>query len=144
MEIFARFIFVKLCRCEVSWKLNSRDIARSLLSYTAICKSCLVPEFWTSQICLLTLFAKIKFLRKISKFTVSIYCTFLRLKSHDLAQIPFLTSLCILIHNREMEMKNLLNGPWSINVLYNFSDCRLSAVLFICFYRVIKYFVMTF
>ena len=65
------FIFAKLRICEVSWKLNPREIAKPL-SFTDIVKSCLSCEVWTSQICLLTLFTKIKFSRKISEFTVNI------------------------------------------------------------------------
>ena len=38
--------------------------------FTVIGKSCLSCEFETSQICLLTLFAKKKFSRKFSEFTV--------------------------------------------------------------------------
>ena len=45
-------------------KIESSQNGEATLSFTDICKSCLSREFLTSQICLLTLFAKIKLSRK--------------------------------------------------------------------------------
>ena len=50
-------------------KIKSLRSGKITLSFTDICKSCLSLEFLTSQICLLTLFAK-KTIAKISEFTV--------------------------------------------------------------------------
>ena len=47
--------------------------AEITLSFTDICKSCPSRKFLTSQICLLTLFAKIK---KSRKFTVTVIDAF--------------------------------------------------------------------
>ena len=45
-------------------------------SFTDIGKSCPSRKFLRSQICLLTLFTKIKILAKISEFTVRVICIF--------------------------------------------------------------------
>ena len=45
-------------------KIKSSRNREITLSFTDICKSCLSREFLTSQTCLLTLFAKIKFSQK--------------------------------------------------------------------------------
>ena len=45
-------------------KIKSSRIGEITLSFTDISKSCPCHEFLTSQICVLTLFAKIKFSRK--------------------------------------------------------------------------------
>ena len=45
-------------------KIKSSQIGKITLSFTDISKSCPCREFLTSQICVLTLFVKIKFLQK--------------------------------------------------------------------------------
>ena len=45
-------------------KIKSSRNGELTLSFTDICKSCLSRDFSISQICLLTLFAKIKFSQK--------------------------------------------------------------------------------
>ena len=56
---------------ETSHNKNTREIT---LALTDIGKSYPSREFFTSQICLLTLFAKIKF-ANISEFTVYVKCS---------------------------------------------------------------------
>ena len=58
------YIFTKLRICEVSWKIKSSRNVEITLSFTDIGKSCSSGEFLVPQICLLTLFANIKFSRK--------------------------------------------------------------------------------
>ena len=55
-------------------KIKSSRIGDITLSFTVIGKSCPLRDFFTSQMCLLTLFAKIKFSRKFPNF--STFCRF--------------------------------------------------------------------
>ena len=59
-------IFVRVLFSQNFMKIKSSQNSKITLSFTEICKLCLSREFLTSQICLLTLFAKIKFSRKFS------------------------------------------------------------------------------
>ena len=67
-EIFGRVLFSQNFAYFV--RLKSSRNAQITLSFTDICKSRTSCEFLASQICLLTLFTKIKILAKISRFTV--------------------------------------------------------------------------
>ena len=69
-EIFARFYFRETSHRRSFVKINSLRNGEINLSFTDIDKSCTSRKFLTSQIGLLTLFAKIKFSRKISGFIV--------------------------------------------------------------------------
>ena len=51
-------------------KIKSSRIGALTLLFTNKGKSCPVRNFFTYQMCLLTLFAKIKYREKISEFTV--------------------------------------------------------------------------
>ena len=55
-------------------KIKSSRNGEIILPFTDICKSCHSRDFFTSQICLLTLFAKIKFSRKF--LILQYFCTF--------------------------------------------------------------------
>ena len=64
-EIFARVLFRETSHMRSFVKTKSSRIAKfSTLSITDIGKSCPSREILTSQVCLLTLFAKIRFSRK--------------------------------------------------------------------------------
>ena len=63
-EIFARVLFSRnFAYAKFRENKTSRN-AEITLSFADICKSCPSREFLASQMCLLTLFAKIKFSRK--------------------------------------------------------------------------------
>ena len=65
--------------------LQNGEIA---LSFTDVGKSCPSHELLTSQICLLTLFAKINVLQKIFEFTVfvQIFCQIWLLSSKEICE----------------------------------------------------------
>ena len=60
-EIFARVYFRETLHMRSCVKIISSRNAENALSVTDIGKSCPICEFFASQICLLTLFARIKF-----------------------------------------------------------------------------------
>ena len=63
-EIFARVLFRVTSHMRSFVKIKSSRNAEITQSFTDIGKSCPSREFLASQICLLKLFAKIKFSRK--------------------------------------------------------------------------------
>ena len=63
-EIFARVYFRKTSHLRSFVKINPSRIGEFTLFFTGIGKSHPCREFLTSQICVLTLFVKIKFSRK--------------------------------------------------------------------------------
>ena len=65
------FYFRETSRMRSFAKIESSQNGEIKLSFTDIVKSCPSREFLAFQICYLRLFAKIKFSRKISGFTVS-------------------------------------------------------------------------
>ena len=69
-EIFARVYFRETSHKRSFVKIKSSRTGEIILSFTDIGKSRSCCEISTSQICVLTLFAKNNFLEKISKLTV--------------------------------------------------------------------------
>ena len=63
-EIFARVYFRETSHMRSFEKINTSRNDEIALSFTDLGKSCPSREFLTSQICILTIFAKIKFSRK--------------------------------------------------------------------------------
>ena len=65
LKIFARVIYYRETSHMRSFvKIKSSQNAENTLSFTDICKSCTSREFLASQMCLLTLFTKIKLSQK--------------------------------------------------------------------------------
>ena len=63
-EIFSRTLFLRHFAYGKFGEKKTREMAKSSLSFIDKGKSCLCPEFFTSLICLLMLFGKIKFREK--------------------------------------------------------------------------------
>ena len=90
-EIFVRVYFRETSHMRSFVKIKASRNGEITLSFTDICKSCLSREFLMSQICLLTLFTKIKFSRKFpnlqyfSKLRLGFFFFLNRLKILDLS-----------------------------------------------------------
>ena len=80
-EIFGRFIFCETSHMRCFVKIKSTQIGEIFLSFTDISKSRPCCEFLTLQICVLTLFVKIKYSLKFPNLQYVIAL------NHDFSQI---------------------------------------------------------
>ena len=85
-EIFARVLFSRNFDMHSFVKIKSSRIGEITLSFTHISKSHPCCEFLMSQICVLTLFAKIKFSRKFPNLQYELAFLFFHYRLHWAAE----------------------------------------------------------